>query len=103
LDLQGRKWLEAGEECIMRSFIICSHSQTLRVKLTKEEETCGEVRNLYKILVGSPEEKTPLGRNILSREDNIKMDLEGYGVTIWAGFVWLGIRPSERVINLRVP
>jgi hypothetical protein len=24
LDLRGRKWREAGEDCIMRSFITCT-------------------------------------------------------------------------------
>jgi hypothetical protein len=29
LDLRGRKWQEAGEDCIMRSFITC----TVKVKV----------------------------------------------------------------------
>jgi hypothetical protein len=35
----------------------------------------GEKRNAYRILVGKPEEKRPLGRPRSSRVDNIKMDL----------------------------
>jgi hypothetical protein len=35
----------------------------------------GELRNAYKILVGKPEGKRPLGRNKRRWEDNIKMDL----------------------------
>jgi hypothetical protein len=35
----------------------------------------GEVRNLYKIFVGNPEGKRPLGRPSHRCEDNIKMDL----------------------------
>jgi hypothetical protein len=31
---------------------------------------------MYKILVGKPEEKRPLGRLRLRWEDNIKMDLQ---------------------------
>jgi hypothetical protein len=34
-----------------------------------------EVRKTYKILVGKPERKTPLGRARRRWEDNIKMDL----------------------------
>jgi hypothetical protein len=34
----------------------------------------GNVRNVYKILVGKPEEKRPLGRP-RHRWDNIRMDL----------------------------
>jgi hypothetical protein len=34
LDLRGRKWWEAGEDCIMRSFIICvPHQILLKVKI----------------------------------------------------------------------
>jgi hypothetical protein len=35
----------------------------------------GEKRNAYRILVGKPEGKRPLGRPRLRWEDNIKMDL----------------------------
>jgi hypothetical protein len=34
----------------------------------------GEMRNAYKILVGKPDGKRPLGRPRRRREDNIKMD-----------------------------
>jgi hypothetical protein len=35
----------------------------------------GEKRNAYKILVGKPEGKRPLGRSRCKWEDDIKMDL----------------------------
>jgi hypothetical protein len=35
----------------------------------------GEKRNAYRILVGKPEGKRPLGRSRCRREVNIKMDL----------------------------
>jgi hypothetical protein len=35
----------------------------------------GEMRNTYKILVGKPERKTPLGRSRRRLKDNIRMDL----------------------------
>jgi hypothetical protein len=35
----------------------------------------GEQRNAYRILVGEPEGKGPLGRPRRKYEDNIKMDL----------------------------
>jgi hypothetical protein len=35
----------------------------------------GETRNAYRILVGKPEGKTPLGRRRYRWVDNIKMDL----------------------------
>ena len=42
----------------------------------------GEVRGVYRVLVGNPEEKRPLGRSRRRWEDNIKMDLQevGFGV-----------------------
>ena len=41
----------------------------------------GDRRGAYSVLVGEPEEKTPLGRPRLRREDNIKMNLKEVG---WA-------------------
>ena len=35
----------------------------------------GESRGVYRVLVGKPEGKRPLGRSRRRREDNIKMDL----------------------------
>ena len=37
----------------------------------------GERRVVYRVLVGKPEVKRPLGRPRLRWEDNIKMDLQG--------------------------
>jgi hypothetical protein len=41
----------------------------------------GEGRGVYKVLVGKPEGKRPLGRSRLRWEDNIKADVQevGYG------------------------
>jgi len=39
----------------------------------------GEMRSLYKILVGKPEGKRPLGRRKRRWEDNIRMDLRETG------------------------
>ena len=39
----------------------------------------GEGRGMYKVLVGTPEGKRPLGRPRLRWEDNIKMDLQEVG------------------------
>ena len=36
-------------------------------------------RGVYRVLVGKPEGKTPLGRPRLGWEDNIKMDLQDVG------------------------
>ena len=39
----------------------------------------GERKGVYRVLVGKPEEKRPLGRPRLRWEDNIKMDLQEVG------------------------
>jgi hypothetical protein len=39
----------------------------------------GEGRGIYRVLVGRPEDKRPLGRPGRRREDNIKMDLREIG------------------------
>jgi hypothetical protein len=40
----------------------------------------GEGRGVYRVLVGRPEGKTPLGRPRRRWGDNIKMDLRGIGI-----------------------
>jgi hypothetical protein len=51
----------------------------------------GKERKLYKVLVGKPEGKRPLGRPRRRWEDGIRMNLRetGWGVSI--GFDWLRI------------
>jgi hypothetical protein len=45
----------------------------------------GEDRGVYRVLVGKPERKRPLGRPRCRWEDNIKMDLQEVG----AGRDWM--------------
>jgi hypothetical protein len=68
----------------------------------------GEKRDVYRLLVGKPEGKRPLGRPRHRWIDNIKMDrLEiGLGVVDWIGLAqdryrWRALVNS--VMNLRVP
>jgi hypothetical protein len=48
----------------------------------------GEGRGAYRVLVGRPESKTPLGRPRHRWEDNIKMDLREIGID-GANWIWL--------------
>jgi hypothetical protein len=48
----------------------------------------GEKRNAYRILVGNPEGKRPLGRSRRKWEDNIKMDLRAIGS---GGMDWIDL------------
>jgi hypothetical protein len=68
----------------------------------------GEKRNVYRLLVGKPEGKRPLGRPRRRWMDNIKMAcLEiGLNVVDWVGlaqdrYSWKALVNS--VMNLRVP
>ena len=68
----------------------------------------GEWRGVYRVLVGKPEGKRPLGRHRRRWEDNIKMDLQvvGYGGTDWIELAqdrdrWRALVTA--VMNLRVP
>jgi hypothetical protein len=51
----------------------------------------GEGRNVYRVLVGKPEGKRPLGRPRRRWENAIKMDLREIGGGVWTGFTWLRI------------
>jgi hypothetical protein len=51
----------------------------------------GEGRKVYRVLVGNPEGKTPLGRPRRRWEDGIRMKLRAIGWGLWSGFTWLRI------------
>jgi hypothetical protein len=67
-----------------------------------------EKRNAYRLLVGKPEGRRPLGRSRRRWLDNIRMDLVevGWGVANWIGLArdrdrWRALVNS--VLNLRIP
>jgi hypothetical protein len=51
----------------------------------------GEARGAYRVLVGRPEGRRPLGRPRRRWDDNIKMDLQEVGWGAWTGLIWLRI------------
>jgi hypothetical protein len=67
----------------------------------------GEGRGVYRVLVGKPEGKRPLGRPRYRWEDNIRMDLQEVG---YRGMDWIGLARDRdmwralvnEVMNLRV-
>jgi hypothetical protein len=70
--------------------------------------TNGGTRNEYRILVGKPEGKRPLGRLRCRWVDDIKMDLREIG---WDGRDWIELAQTRdqwralvnTVMNFRVP
>jgi hypothetical protein len=47
-----------------------------------------EERKVYKVLVGKPEGRRPLGRSRRKWEDGVRMDLREIGLGVWIGFDW---------------
>jgi hypothetical protein len=58
----------------------------------------GVERKVYKVLVGKPEGKRPLGRPRLRWEDGIRMDLKVSGWGMWIGFDWLRIGTGGEIL-----
>ena len=49
----------------------------------------GQGRGVYRVLVGKPEGKRPLGRPRRRWKDNIKLNLQEVGWEAWTGLIWL--------------
>jgi hypothetical protein len=68
----------------------------------------GEKRNAYRLLVGKPDGKRPLGRPRRRWVDNIRMDL---GEVVLGDVDWIGLAQDRNrwrvlvnsVLNVRVP
>jgi hypothetical protein len=83
-------------------------TKSRRMRFAEHVARMGHRRVVYKVLVGNPEGRRPLGRPRLRWEDNTKMDLQemGCGGTEW---IYLA-RDRDRwralvnaIMNLRVP
>jgi len=79
-----------------------------RMRLAGHVARMGEERGVYRVLVGKPEGRRPLGRPRRRWVDNIRMDLQEVG----CGYIdWIGLaQDRERwrtlvsvIMNLRVP
>jgi hypothetical protein len=53
----------------------------------------GEEKKVYKVLVGKPEGKRPLGRRRHRWEDGIRIDVKETGWGVWSGFYCSGYGP----------
>ena len=93
--------------------VYCSHNIFLvinsrRIGWAGHVARMGERRVVYKVVVGKPEVRKPLGRTRRRWEDNIKMDLQevGCGCMEWIELAqdrerWRAL--VSVVMNLRVP
>jgi hypothetical protein len=79
-----------------------------RMRWTGHVARIGEGRGVYRVLMGKPEGKSPLGRPRCRWENNIKMDLQEVGCE---GMDWIELAQDRdrwrtlvnAVMNLRVP
>jgi hypothetical protein len=79
-----------------------------RMRWAGQVQRTREKRGVYRLLVGKPEEKGPLGRPRRRREYNIKMDLQEVGCE---GMDWIDVAQDRdrwralvnEVSKLRVP
>jgi hypothetical protein len=78
-----------------------------RVRWAGHVARMGEDRNVYRVLMGNPEGKRPLGRPRRRWEDGIRMDLREIG---WGSVDWIQLAQDmdrwralvNTVMNLRV-
>ena len=79
-----------------------------RIRWAGHVARMGEERGVYRVLLGKPESKRPVGRPTRRWVDNIRMDLQevGCGYMDWIGLAQDGDRwrtLMSAVMNLRVP
>ena len=83
----------SGENYIMRSLMICTPHPiwfvSKRMRWAGHVARMGGRRGVYRVLVGKPEGKRPLGRPRHRWENNMKMDLQkvGCGIMDWIDLV----------------
>jgi hypothetical protein len=104
--------LENRENCELRDLYpspsIIRIIKSRRMRWAGYVAHMGGKRNAYRLLVGKPEGKKPLGRPRRRWEDNIRMDL---GEVRWDDVDWIGLAQDRNrcralansVLNLRVP
>jgi hypothetical protein len=85
-----------------------TYFKVVRMRWAGQVARMGEERGVYRVLVGKPEGKSPLGRPRPRWVDNIRMDLQVVGCGYMDWIVLAQVRDMWRtlvsaVMNLRVP
>ena len=71
---------------------------TRRMRCAEHVACTRERRGTYRVMVGKPEGKTPLGKHKSRWEDNIKIDIKEVGQGAWIGLVWFIIETSSELL-----
>ena len=105
-----REWIKLNNEKLNDPYTSPNILQMLksRMRWVGHVACMGARTGVYRVLVGKPEGKTPLGRPRSRWEDNIKMDLQevGSGSMDWIELDWDRERWQafvNAVMNLQVP
>jgi hypothetical protein len=84
--------------------LVCSNIirmiKSRRMRWAGHVARMGETRNVYRILVGKPEGRRPLGRPRRRWVDNIKIDVREirWDGMVWTGSNWLRIGASRGLL-----
>jgi hypothetical protein len=92
---------------ILYSSNIIRQTKSRRMRWAEHVARMGEERNVYRVLMGKPEGKRPLGRPSHRWEDGIRMDLREIG---WRSVDWIQLAQDRdrwralvnTVMNLQV-
>jgi hypothetical protein len=71
--------------------MFCGHLHVEKNEMGGACSAYGAEGMFYRVLVGKPDGKRPLGRLRRCWEDNIKMDLQKTELGAWTGLIWLRI------------
>ena len=96
------------DKVLYPSFNIVRVIKSRRMRWAGHVARIGEEREVYRVLVGKPEGRRPLGRPRRRWADNIKIDLQEVGCVYMD---WIGLAQDRdrwrtlvsAVMNLRVP